>query len=196
MVSSSEKAAYKLLSASGSLPTETLERAMKLSETGKQSFWKNLSEVSGLTEYALYEELAKYAKIPVVALKKTTIDVKALQKVPVKIAWYYKFFPFKFEDGKVWGAVSQIPDVSILDEIRFGIGVDVMVAFAPEKDIEEMLNKHYGLGADMVNKIILSQDTSGQRHQTPVSTHQVEDLENLADTASIAQLVNQIILEV
>ncbi|HCM43243.1 MAG TPA: hypothetical protein DIS66_08050 [Candidatus Omnitrophica bacterium] len=195
MVSPSEKAAYKLLTAAGSLPTDTLEKAMKLSETGKQSFWKNLSEVSGLTEYALYEELAKHAKIPVVALKKTAIDAKALQKVPVKIAWYYKFFPFKFEDGKVWGAVSQIPDVSILDEIRFGIGVDVTVAFAPEKDIEEMLNKHYGLGADMVNKIILSQDTNGQRHQTPASTHQVEDLENLAETASIAQLVNQIILE-
>lgn len=195
MISPNDRVAYKLLAASGAISSEILDRALKLTETSKQSFWKNLSETSGMGDAALYEILSKQTGVPVVPLKKIAIDAKALAKVPVKIAWYYKFFPYKIEDGKVWVAVSQVPDVSILDEIRFGIGVDVMVSFASEKDIEEMLNKHYGLGADMVNKIISAQSSEAAPHQAPVSTHQVEDLEKLADTASVAQLVNQIILE-
>jgi len=194
MYSAVDRSTYKILLAAGNIPADVLDRAVKTAEAGKQSFWKGLAESSGLGESGLYDILSKQTGVPLVLIKKIVIDPKAREKVSVKIAWYYKFFPYKLEDGKVWVAVSQIPDVSVLDEIRFGIGIDVMVALAPEKDIEEMLNKHYGLGADMVNKII-SQTPDSAPFQTLSSTHQVEDIENGDDIASVAQLVNQIILE-
>lgn len=194
MLSTSEKSTYKQLLGVGVLTAEVLDRAVQTAETTKRSFWKVLAEQSGLGEMGLYEILSQKSGLPLVALKKTTIDPKALAKVPVKIAWYYKFFPFKIEDGKVCVAVSQIPEVATLDEIRFGIGIEVSVALAPEKDIEEMLNKHYGLGADMVNRI-MAQTVDTAMPVQHASTHHVEDIEQLADTASIAQLVNQIILE-
>ncbi len=194
MISTNDRSTYKILLASQAIASDILEKALKTAESGPRSFWKVLAESSGLGESGLYEVLSRQTGTPFVQLKKMTVEAKAREKVPVKIAWYYKFFPYKMEEGKVWVAFSQIPDISILDEIRFGIGIDVMVAFAPEKEIEEMLNKHYGLGADTVNKII-SQTPESEAHQTSSSTHQVEDIEKGEDNASIAQLVNQIILE-
>lgn len=194
MISASDKTAYKALLASEALPKDVLDHAFKAAETGKVSFWKLLTDSAGLGEYGLYEILSKQTGTPVIHLKQMQADKRALDKVPVKVAWYYKFYPYKLEDGRVWIAVSQLPDVSMLDEIRFSIGLEVGIAYAPEKEIEEMLNRHYGLGADMVNKI-LSQKPEPHASQMPISTHEVEDLEKMAETASIAQLVNQIILE-
>ncbi len=194
MISPNDRTAYKILSASNEIAADVLDRALQAAETGNHSFWRVLTDSTELGDAGLYAILSKQTGIPVVPLKKITVDPQAREKVPVKIAWYYKFFPYKLEEGKVWVAVSQIPDVSILDEIRFGIGIDVVVALAPEKDIEEMLNKYYGLGADMVNKIIKKTPESAAP-QASTSTHQVEDIEKGEDTASIAQLVNQIIFE-
>lgn len=194
MFTQSDRALHKIFVAAGVIPSEALERAVKAAETGKRTFWKTLSESSGIDESGLYEILSQQTGVPLIPLKKISVDAKAREKVPVKIAWYYKFFPYKMEDGKICVAFPQIPDVSILDEIRFGIGVDVLVALAPESDIEEMLNKHYGLGADMVNKII-SQTPESTPYSSQASTHQVEDIEKGEDGASVAQLVNQIILD-
>ncbi len=195
MISPSDKATYKVFASSGEVSIEVLDRALKSAETGKKSFWRILSELSGLSDQVLFEVLTKQTGIPVVSIKKMPVDPKAQQKVPVKIAWYYKFFPYKIQDGKIAVAFSQVPDTSVLDEIRFGIGIDVSVGFAPERDIEEMLNKHYGLGADMVNKIV-TQTAESAPAQGPASTHHVEDIEQgEGDTASISRLVNQIILD-
>ncbi len=193
MISLSDRATYKVFAASGSLSIEVLDKALKAAESGKKTFWRVLVELSGMTEQVLFEVLNRQTGLPVVSIKKVQVDPKALEQVPVKIAWYYKFFPYKIQDGKVTVAFSQIPDTSALDEIRFGIGIDVVVSLAPEKDIEEMLNKYYGLGADMMNKII--SQTPEISPQNPVSTHQLEDIEKGGDTASISQLVNQIILD-
>jgi len=194
MISSSDKATYKVFTASGEISKELLDRALKSAEIGKKSFWKILSEMSGMADASLFEILTRQTGIPVVSIKQTQIDPQAQQQVPVKIAWYYKFFPYKIQEGKVAVAFSQVPDTSALDEIRFGIGIDVTVAFAPERDIEEMLNKHYGLGADMVNKI-MNQSPESAQTQHSASTHQVQDIEPGEDTASISNLVNQIILD-
>lgn len=194
MISPSDRATYKTFLASEAIPQAELDQALKLAETGKKSFWKILSEATGIADQALLEILSQKTGIPVVQIKKVPIDPKAQQQVPVKIAWYYKFFPYKMQDGKIAVAFSQVPDTTVLDEIRFGIGIDVSVSFAPEHDIEEMLNKHYGLGADMVGKI-MTQTPEKAPSQSSLSTHQVEDIDTGEDTASISHLVNQIILD-
>ena len=122
------------------------------------------------------------------------MDKSLMGKVPVKFATYYKFFPIKLIDRKLTIAVSRLFDVNLLDEIRFGLGYDIEMAFAPEKDIEDMLNRHYGLAAETVEKI-LNQSSNDMVYSAPSSTQDVQDIERLAETPSVVQLVNQIILE-
>lgn len=196
MNSRSDKTAYKIISESGQVAQEMIERLWKESETSDKSFFQLLLKTGILTESRILEIFSQKTGTPCVNLKGLVIDKGLFSKVPVKFAWYYKFFPFKLQDGKLSIAVSQLLDVTILDEIRFGLGFEIETAFTPEKDIEEMLKRHYGLAAETLDKILTqAPQTDNPAPQSPVSVHEVEDIEKLAVTASVAQLVNQIILE-
>src|SRR3990167_5110692 len=196
MNSRSDKTAYKIISESGQVAQEMIERLWKESETSDKSFFQLLLKTGILTESRILEIFSQKTGTPCVNLKGLVIDKGLFSKVPVKFAWYYKFFPFKLQDGKLSIAVSQLLDVTILDEIRFGLGFEIETAFTPEKDIEEMLKRHYGLAAETLDKILTqAPQTDNPAPQAQVSVHEVEDIEKLAVTAYVAQLVNQIILE-
>ncbi len=190
----SGKNAYKILLESGAVTKDDLDHARKEAETTKSSFCEALVKSNVLKESTLLEIFTRSTGVPPVQLKDIHLDKSIFEKVPVKLAWYYRFFPFKMEQGKLWVAVSEILDIHTLDEIRFGLGLEIELALAPQKEIEEMLKKYYGIGAVTLDKIITqSADTEDMKAST--STTEVEDIEKLADTASVAQLVNQIILE-
>lgn len=189
------KAAYKLLLNSGQVPKEQLDQAWKEAEASNLSFTQALVKLPNIKEAEVLDLYAKATGTPRVALKELPFDKAIMAKVPIKVAWYYKFFPYKLDNDKLSIAVSQLLDISTLDEIRFGIGLEIQPALAPEKDIEDMLKKHYGLAADTVNKILIKKGEEANTGPMPASLHEVEDIEHLGDGASIAQLVNQIILD-
>lgn len=196
MNSRSDKTAYKIISESGQVAQELLERLWKESEASNKSFFQILLKTGALSETKILEIFSQKTGTPCVNLKGLVLDKGLFSKVPIKFAWYYKFFPFKLQDGKLSIAVSQLLDVTVVDEIRFGLGFEIETAFAPEKDIEEMLKRHYGLAAETLDKILTQTPQSDSpAPQSPVSVNEVEDIEKLAVTASVAQLVNQIILE-
>ena len=50
--------------------------------------------------------------------KNMDIAPDLLSKVPIKIAWYYKFMPVKLENGVLTIALSRPLGIKIEDEIR------------------------------------------------------------------------------
>lgn len=194
MQSSSDKSVYSILLSANAVSQNVLDRVFKDAQQLKIPLSQKLVRDGIIQEPKMLEIFSKSTGAPCIPLKNTPVDKALVDRVPIKLAGYYKFFPYKSEDGKIKIAVSQIFDIHVLDEIRFGLGAEIETAFAPEKEIEEMLQKHYGVGAETVNKI-LTQSSEGKEGDEPAETHQVEDIEALADTASVSQLVNQIILD-
>lgn len=191
-----EKKAFQILLDAKKLPSADLERVFKEAETSKQSFSQLLVKQSLIKESELLQLYSESLGIPYVSLRDLKVDPEVFEKVPVKFAWYYLFFPFARKNNKLSIAVSRLVDVNFLDEVRFGLGMDVETVLAPETEIEEMLRKHYGLGADTVDKILAqNQPSSAPAAQSLTTGTEIEDLEKLADTASVIQLVNQIILD-
>ncbi|MBU3759335.1 MAG: type II secretion system protein GspE [Candidatus Omnitrophica bacterium] len=194
-----EKKAYQLLLNAGILPAEDLERVFLDSEASKEpkdTFSRLLVKRGLVREEDLLKVYAAKLGIPFVRLRDIEVEKSVFDKVPVKFAWYYLFFPFSLKGSKLSIAVSRLVDVNFLDEIRFGLGLDIESVLAPEQEIEEMLRKNYGLGADTVDKILAQNSASPEDEISSVSlASEVEDLEKLAETASVIQLVNQIILD-
>lgn len=191
-----EKACYNIVVNAGVIPKPELDRIFQESENLPQATFSQLLVQSGLIREAdLLNLYSKNLGIPCVNLKAIQIDKSAIEKVPIKFAWYYKFFPVKLEERKLTIAVSRILEVNIVDEIRLGLGYELKMALASSSDIEEQLKKHYGLAADTVEKILnQSGGEAATTAQMPVPT-EVENIEKLAETASVAQLVNEIILD-
>lgn len=189
-----DKASYKILLNSGALSTEVLEQIFKKSEVSGQPFLKLVRDAGLLNEEALLNILSAATGCPVISLKNTKPDPAIFKRVPVKFASYYNFFPIREEGGKLLIATSRILDTHMLDEMRFALGFDIGVCFAPEKEIAEMLQKYYGLAADTVEKII-SETPEQERFVQVSATQDVEDIEKLAAAPSVALVVNQIILD-
>lgn len=191
-----EKKAYQILLDSQILPASELEGIFKESEASKESFSRLLVKKGLIREEDLLRAYSGKMGIPYISLRDLQVDKAVFEKVPVKFAWYYLFFPFALKGNKLSIAVSRLVDVNFLDEVRFGLGLDIESYLAPESEIEEMLRKYYGLGADTVEKILSQNPSTNAAPQTPLAHGtEVEDLEKLADTASVIQLVNQIILD-
>ena len=189
-----DRASYKILLSSGAVPQGALEEIFKKAEHSGQPFLHLVREAGLLKEDALLEILSKATGCPVISLKKITPDVSIFKRVPVKFASYYKFFPVRLEGEKLLIASSRVLDIHTLDEVRFALGFDIEVCFAPEQEIAEMLQRHYGLAADTVERII-SETPVQDRHVAASTAQEVEDIEKLAAAPSVAHVVNQIILD-
>jgi len=135
--------------------------------------------------------------IDVVELTDAAADKEVLQRVPVKIASYYKFFPFSLRERVLTVAVASPLDIRTEDEIRMQLGYEVRCVLAREEDVARMLKAHYGMGAETIGEII---SQSRQKAPAPaaaadLATEKIEDIEKQAQEASVIKLVNQILLE-
>lgn len=145
-----------------------------------------------LQEKQILDVLAAAYQLSVIDLRQVTIEKNVIDKIPVRLASYYKILPVKVA-GKTMTLASSTPlDVKLHDEIRMHLGMDLQVVLAKEADVLDAMNKYYGLAADTIER--LSKDAKKTVPEGDASRW-VEDLEQGADEASVANLVNQILLE-
>lgn len=144
-------------------------------------------------EKDLLKFLADKLKISFVSLRDAIIERGVLDKVPLKVATYYRFVPVQIKDRILTIAVAYPLDIKIQDEIRTQLGLDIEMALACQDDILDALKKYYGLAADTLERIASA--TTPAESSTQTDPDKVEDIEKLAGDASVIRLVNQIILE-
>ena len=108
-------------------------------------------------------------------------------------AHFYQFMPMKIENKILFLACSSPLGIKFEDAIRVQIGLYPVLMLAKEADILEAQNKYYGLAADTIDR--LQKDTEKTSPGEKVSEQWVENIEQSADGASVAKLVNQILLE-
>jgi len=176
------------------IPKKDLESLLKEAATSGKSLQQLLIAQHRIPEKDILDILVDKLKITYVNLKETSIDKQVLEKVPVKIALYYRFLPLELKDRVLTIAVSFPLDLKTQDEIRTQLGLDIAMALSSQEDISEALKKYYGLAADTLEKIA-SIATKEQTSIEDSTRETIEDIEKLAGDASVIKLVNQIILE-
>ncbi|MFH2145101.1 MAG: ATPase, T2SS/T4P/T4SS family [Candidatus Omnitrophota bacterium] len=152
-----------------------------------------IAKRANVPEKQILEIIAPRLNMPYLDLKAVSVDKVLIEKIPVKVASYYKFMPVKLEDRNLTIAVSYPLDVKTQDEIRTHLGFNLEVVLACEEDIHDVMKKYYGLGADTLERIVSQKTYDFSREEA--KDERVDDLEALSEDASVIQLVNQIILE-
>jgi len=129
---------------------------------------------------------------PSVALHEISIDPSALKEVPARIASHYPLLPVGWEEGRLKIAMPFSIDVGIVDEVGVILNREVVVVLAPEEDIKKAIKRHYGIGADTLERLVDDANTE----IAPIS-HASDALHDLeADQeASVTKFVNQMLLE-
>jgi len=177
----------------GSLTQELANKYLVGIQSSNNNLRDYLISNKFVSEKEVLDALGAMLGLENVDLKSIAIEESVFEKVPVRVAWYFKFVPIKIEGKTLTLATYNPLDVKFQDEIRVHIGLEPKIVLAQESDVIDALNKHYGLAADTVEK--LSKETEKDAPAELDSDKWIEDLEQETDDASVAKLVNQILLE-
>jgi type II secretion system protein E len=178
----------ELLVQRGIISATQLDKALALQRDDPRYLGQVLLQLGWLNEETLMQTLAEQVGIPYLSLRGVEVDPALLERVPAKFASQYRLLPVGFENGGLRVAVSDPFDVRALDELKLLLGCEITPVWASPRDIQEAIQRHYGVGASAVQRLL-----DGTR-PTSSQAHAAEDLSAEVNEASVVSFVNQLLL--
>ncbi|MFH1228429.1 MAG: ATPase, T2SS/T4P/T4SS family [Planctomycetota bacterium] len=200
MVAKSEISIGEKLVSAGIINKAALDKAMNEHEKNSVPLVQCLAKLKLAKEDKMLDVLSKELRLPLVKLRDLTVDKALIQKIPVRFVAHYKFMPVKLTlkpDGLNYLSIAVASPLSImtLDELRLQLGYEIEIMLTVSDELMGAMKKYYGLAADTMEKIMSTAGKDEMMIPTDMSLEKVEDIEKLAEDASIMKLVNQILLE-
>ena len=180
----------ELLVQKGLLSASQLAEAMTAQQRTHEYLGVILVRLGMLTEAQLMESLAEQLDLPFVRLAEQPIDPTVLAKVPAKFASRYRLMPISFEQNALQIAIADPFDVQTLDELRLLLSCDIQPVLASQREIQDAIQRHYGLGASAVEQLL---NADGRTDTAPARI--TEDISARVNEASVISFVNQVILQ-
>ena len=179
-----------MLSSQGLLDPDDLDQSLTEQKRTGERLGEILLKMGLVSEEDLMRTLSTQLAIPFLPLTDLKVDRRTIEGVPARLVNIYEFVPLKLEGTTLRVAMRDPLDVHTLDELRLHLKMEIDPVFATAKDIHAAIKRFYGIGADTMEGMI--EDEGGDKEFKP---QQVDDIEDLAEDASIVRFVNQIILE-
>jgi len=176
----------------GVITSEQLGVGLREQKKSNDFICTTLVKLGFASEEKIFHVLSRQLNIPYIKLKDRDIEPLIIQRVPAKFASHYKIMPIEFKDNILTIAMVDPLDIRVLDDLRLLLGLEVRGVLASELEIQEAIRKYYGVGAETLEKIVAQKPPS---EELRMITEKVEDLEALAEDASIIKFVNQILSE-
>lgn len=182
----------QMLIESGVISSEDLEKGLKEQKNSGNFICTTLIEMGLAHEDNILPILGKQLNMPFVKIKNLNIQPDIISMVPAKFATHYKLMPIAVTGNEITLAVTDPLDVHTIDDLKLLLGLEVKPVLAGEKDILEAIRKYYGVGAETLEQIV-SQKSAALTLSTAIT--KTEDLETLAEGASIIKFVNQLLIQ-
>jgi len=181
----------------GLITQEQMDLALKESmRSGGEVIGKTLVRLKFITQEQLLKVLAEQLGLVFHhSLKDILVSLDVIKAVPAKFVWHYKFMPLLMKGNSLTIAVSDPLAVWPMEDLKMHLGFSVERVLSTENEIEAMIRKYYGIGAETVEEI-MSQDVAAPASISGRQKHEeLQDLEKNAEDASVIKLVNQIFTE-
>jgi len=143
------------------------------------------------TEEPLLQALSSALKIPFVRPAQQEIAPAVLELLPTKVVFQYNVIPVSAENGVLRVACSDPFDTDLADALRLASGMKIRLALSTTAEIAEAAKRLYGVGADVVDRMMLDGRGAALAEATVIK----DDLGEEHEEASIVKFVNQIISE-
>lgn len=176
----------------GIITLEQLNSGLSEQKKTKDFICTALVKLGFATEDKVFPVLSRQLDIPYIKLKDRQIQPEVIARVPAKFASHYKIIPVEYVGNLLTVATADPVDLRTLDDLKLLLDTEVKAVLASQTGIQEAIRKYYGIGAETLERIIADKETQGR--VTP-GVDKIEDLEVLAQDASIIKFVNQILYE-
>lgn len=169
-----------------------LDIALKEQQKTKEFLGAILVRMGFITERELLRVIAGQQGIIFIDLRKERIDQEAVKRVPAKFALHYKIMPLKIQEDMLIIASSDASETWAVEDLEINLGIRVEKVLAVSQDIQECIQKYYGVGADTIDRLV-SKPKETKAAKLDEDKEKIEDLEKTSADASVVTLVNEIL---
>jgi type IV pilus assembly protein PilB len=157
-----------------------------------------LVKLGHIPQETLTAALGRQAGFETVDLSKVSFTPELLEAVDAGTARIFGIVPVSRSDGTLTVAIANPQNSSVLDDLRFMTGSEVVGVLAPENQVLEAIERHYGQResqmASLVEEVTQEVRSGGgrSRRDGPVD---LADAEAMANSAPVIKLLQYILFQ-
>ncbi len=184
----------ELLLAKGLITAKQLEQALEEQKLTGKILGRILIDMGLVKEDDILQALGARAGVSVAKLRDMKIPKEVVDKLPASVAKIYTVMPISIEANALTIAIADPLNVSVFDDLRFILGMNIKGTIASEEGIKDAIQRYYGTEVETIEEVL---SVFGEKMEI-VPTEKMEDVATLQELASrvpIIKLVNMILLE-
>ena len=159
---------------------------------------KLAEDMSLITDDQLAQALGEQQNMKVVSLGDAPIAPELLEKLTETMAQLYRVIPVKYDGHTLTVATCDPQNLSIQDELRTFLGIDIEMVVATEREIKASIERFYSSESLSVEKIVKeleADDTLFQQASMLMGDKfDLDGAEALADSAPVRKLLNLVMV--
>ena len=142
-----------ILLAKGALNEAALEKVRKRQLRLKVTCARAILDLRLSSETETIRALAESEYLDYLELEDYQPPRSLLESLPVKLIFHYQMLPVQVEDNCLTLAFSDVPSPIELGNLRLILGKRIKVALATPSQIQTLIKRCYGIGADTVEQL-------------------------------------------
>ena len=191
MMLNQERQLGQLLVTLGKLDADDLDQALREHHKTGDRLGLVLTRMGLASEDDVQRALAEQLQLPFVKISELTVRKEVIEKIPAKLVNHYNLVPLEQYNGTLRVAVIDPLDMHMLDDLRLMLKLEVEPVVSTQKEIDDAIKRYYGIGAATVEGMLEDRKDDGAVDLEKA----IEDIDEMAEDASIVRFVNQIISE-
>ena len=176
----------EILVRQGALSADRVKQALEIAEEKGLRLRDVLSSLQALDDGSYVEALARELELPVITRIQTDqVPAELIAAVPINFARQHRLLPFAQENGVVRVAMSNVLDLSPLDDLRSLLGKRCEPVAAPADVVDDAINRIY----ERRDEAALSEAGAED------DVEELQDLIDMTDEAPVIRWVNNLFYE-
>jgi general secretion pathway protein E len=164
---------------------EDLERALELQKERGDKIGKILVDMGTIAQRDILAALSQQLGIPLATLEAPPPAAPEIEGLSARFMRQSRFFPLAVQDSTLTIAMADPLDFDTIAAVRSFCGLKIETALAPEQDILDAIDRHYGDAAKQTEAEISAAEAS----------ENLEHLRDMASEAPVIRLVNAMIAQ-
>jgi type IV pilus assembly protein PilB len=173
-----------------------IQEALAVQKKDGGQIGRILVRLGHIDEATLLSALGRQAGFEMVDLSTVSFTPELVESVDPNTARIFGVVPVRREPGRLTVALANPQSTSVLDDLRFLTGGEVVGVLAREEQVKEVLEKHYGTGSSGISSLVEEAASEvpakSMRRDGPVD---LADAEAMAHSAPVIKLLQYILFQ-
>jgi type IV pilus assembly protein PilB len=159
---------------------------------------KLAEDMALITDEQLAQALGEQMHMKVVSLADMQISKELLDRLTETMAQLYRVIPIRFDGHRLTVATCDPQNLTIQDELRTFLGLDIEMVVATEREIKAAIERYYSSESLSVEKIVAELAADDELAEAASKLEgdkfDLDGAEALADSAPVRKLLNLVLL--